>query len=264
MKTNLQGVRGAEASLQGVRGAEGVWDTFATLRQAKEAYLIDGKVEDELATMGILDPLRPTYEPEHTTIFSGVSEGEYFDGRMPTVVKRLSLDQLSHLYGLLQGWYAYVQGKYGIWKTRKSQTKEIKGVTEAFCRKGYRESGQSDENSRVLAKQDIRFIEANAEFEKASAILDILEAQMKTASKNLDLISREITLRGYDIQAGARHRGFNRSLRYAEDGPEQERGGGYAQAAPKASGAGPKGPKTPRGNSRGPVDPRRKGGAVQG
>jgi hypothetical protein len=65
------------------------------------------------------------------------------------------------------------------------------------------------EAARNMAEHDIRYVEDNAEYEKCCAVYALLEAQQKAASHNIDLVSREITIRGDKIRANTQYRGFN-------------------------------------------------------
>ena len=68
--------------------------------QALEEYTFANDVIIELENIGVGRDTRPRIVEDHADILSGLRAGDYFDGRLPTVIRKLSLDQLSALYSL--------------------------------------------------------------------------------------------------------------------------------------------------------------------
>lgn len=208
------------------RGALPEDKLLGTIEDAREHY--SGFKETAVEIMeqeGIPMPHRPKLTEDHTGIYKDIEIGEYFDGRMPMTTKSLSLTQISSLYGLFTNWYAYVFAKEKEWRARKSEALKLSKHIEAACRRlhAYDADGskRSDQMARTLAKLDLDFMEAERSLEIATATHDLIESQLKVANKNLAMISREITLRGLQIEGQAAHRGFNkrygRALQEAED-----------------------------------------------
>jgi len=230
---------------------DGKFDATCSIDDGRKIYDIADEALTAAAAIGVVVPDRPVYDEEHEELFQGVQAGMYFDGRVPTVVRRLTLDQLSNLYALLLAWYSYLAAQLGEWRIRKSQTKAIANNTEAYLRELYKGRGASDQGARDQAKHDHRFVEDLAAHERADAVFSLVEMASKTASKNLELVSREITVRGLQIEAN-KSRGFNRRLGNAARGDYDEppprgyrRGGvGDVEATDEAGGQG--------GNSEGP------------
>jgi hypothetical protein len=178
----------------------------------RRIYNINDIVKSEAENIGVTTVVRPQLDQVHTSIFPGTKEGHYFDGRMPTVMKRLSLDQLSHLHSLLQSWYSYLAHQQAMWKVRKAATKQILDNTEACLRGLYKSEGNSDQNARDMATHDMRYVEDNAELAKASAIATLIDAALRSAWHNIELVTQELITRGVQLKTTMSGRNFNRSF----------------------------------------------------
>ena len=213
------------ARVRGERGAIPADEMLGTIDEARETYSgFQEQATENAAQAGIPIPYRPRMLEEHGKMYSDIPVGEYFDGRMPAAVKTLSLNQISSLYTLFMNWYAYVSAQERVWRAKKSEANKLRSHIEAACRRLHStdEVGgkRSDQMARILAKLDVDFMEAERDLEIATATHDLIDAQLRVANKNLAMISREITLRGLQIEGQAAHRGFNtrygRSLRQAD------------------------------------------------
>lgn len=173
----------------------------------EEKYSFASKVVTEMQRIGITEPERPVFHSEHLTIFPGVENGQYFDGRMPLVVKGMSLQELGTLYHLFQCWYAYLMYQYSVWKVRTSEAERKRSVLTTLLQKKYGES-QSVEKAKTEAKADSRYVEVDAEFETAKAMSDVLDCQIKITSKSMSMISRTITIKEAEVEQNAQSRGF--------------------------------------------------------
>jgi hypothetical protein len=72
-------------------------------------YTFADRVKGRLGEIGIGEQSnRPKLEDAHKGIFVGLKPGDYFNGRMPVVIRKLTLDQLSALYSLFTSWYSYL------------------------------------------------------------------------------------------------------------------------------------------------------------
>ena len=65
-----------------------------------EVYTYADRVKHRLAELGLRPRPQPQLDEEHAGVFPGLRPGQYFDGRLPVVIRKLSLDQLSALYSL--------------------------------------------------------------------------------------------------------------------------------------------------------------------
>jgi hypothetical protein len=175
--------------------------------EANETYNYTERVEERLTALGITPRPRPKIEDGHKEIYPGMKNGEYFDGRMPTSLKDLELDDLSTLFTLFSNWYAYVRYQTSLCAARKSEAKRKQEFMKAFCRNFY--EGESEQAKRDKAKEDSRFIEADAFFEEISAMHEILDAQRSITARDIEIISRQITIRQLQIEANLKQRGFN-------------------------------------------------------
>jgi hypothetical protein len=208
------------------RGKGEFVDTTYGIEEAFERYDIADEVYRMLGDLGITNPDKPVLEEAHAKIY-GLNAGEHFDGRMPPLVGKLSLDQLSALYNLFQNWYAYISGQLGIWRTRRQEAKRKKEIAAVSARRRYTFDSDGAKNPeqviKDLAAQDQYFIDADSDFELASAMFNILEAHAKITSNNMKMISREVTIRGLEIENNARNRGFQgrtvRAFREEESPP---------------------------------------------
>ena len=225
--------------------------------EANEAYSYTERVEERLTNMGITPRPRPKIEPGHGNIFPSMKKGEYFDGRMPTSLKDLDLDDLSTLFTLFSNWYAYVRYQTSLCAVRKSEALRKKKFMEAFCRNFY--SGESTQVMRDKAKEDSRFVTADAFAEEIAALHEVLDAQRSITARDIEIISRQITIRQLQLESNLKHRGFNsranRAARHAVDTPDapgaeafegEKRGNGVPDKAKSKGGISGKGPRLPR------------------
>lgn len=206
-------------------------ETFAVgLEEGEEMYTFADGVVQELEKKGFGLIARPVIEKEHTSIFPGLNEGDYFDGRMPTILKKLSLDQVSMLYSLFNGWHAYIISELNIIQIEYSEATQKQELLWAMVRVRHKKHGRkvgvtiSDQLASDLTRGDTRYIEANAKLLQVKALKSSVEKLIKVVETNLKLISREITVRG--VQAQTEQRGANfssrvRSARYANQSVEQ-------------------------------------------
>ena len=168
-----------------------------TLEQCNEKYSFYTKVMQRLNEIGIPARQRPFVSPEHVAIFHDVTAGTAFDGRLPTVIRKLDLDQLSDLHALFSSWFAYVSYQERLADAQKTEANHKKIVTGAKLRDMYLIDGngekRSDEVIADLARADIRFIEADSFFAEMDALHSCLESAVRIASEDLKTISRELT-----------------------------------------------------------------------
>jgi len=75
-------------------------DFEASENDGIEAYTYAEKVKNRASMLGIGNYTRPKLAEDHESIYPGEKEGNYFEGKLPTVIRKLDLDQLSALYSL--------------------------------------------------------------------------------------------------------------------------------------------------------------------
>ena len=164
-----------------------------------EAYTTADRVKTRLSQLGIGNYERPRLEVDHEGIFHGLRSGEYFDGRLPTVIRRLSLDQLSALYSLYTNWYGYITTQYMLIAVERSEAirkKEfILNHLKNYFRRAGGDRGKMPETAITdAAKTDKRYITASATYEELNALYDCVEAMRKVADQDMKVISREVTI----------------------------------------------------------------------
>lgn len=175
----------------------------ADIPEGEKAYSYSDTVRARLAETGVTPTSRPMIEEEHVSIFSGpyaMDAGEPFDGRLPTVIRKLSLDQLSDLHVLFNAWFAYVSYQEKFTDMQKSEAERRKEFVEAKLKILYTNTPdphtkkkRTDPQVRDSTRTDRRFLEVNAFFHQMKALHGCLEAAVKTAAEDLKTISREVT-----------------------------------------------------------------------
>jgi len=165
---------------------------------AIEKYTFADDVIDELEAIGVGRNERPRITEDHAPILTGLSAGDYFDGRLPTVIRKLSLDQLSALYSLFSNWYGYLMFQSRKVATQRSEAKTQKELMYAMIRQQKRvddDGNKRDASSMTNAtNSDARFVEANAKYVGLDSLYDGLDAMVKIASQDMKVISREVTI----------------------------------------------------------------------
>lgn len=160
--------------------------------------------------------------PRVTSFQEGLTDlkaGQYFDGRLPPVLIRLSLDQLSSLYTLFSNWYAYVMSLLKTVAIERSEAKRQREFLWAMIRQQYKfdverldTSGNPKKRNTQemgdMAKLDVRFINADSLYEQQNMLYQYLEAMAMVAEQDMKMISREITIQQIKIEAEYNRRGL--------------------------------------------------------
>jgi len=186
---------------------------------AMQHYSYCDSVAKELDDLGFAARPRPRIEIDHESIYSNLKAGDYFDGRLPTVIRKLNLDQLSALYSLFSNWYGYVSYQFTMEGARRSEALRKKEFTWSMVREMKRidpDTGKkrTEQQMSDSARNDIRFVEANANYERLNALHTVMEAVVLIAEQDLKTISREVTIKQTEIESqklrvgGARHIDF--------------------------------------------------------
>jgi hypothetical protein len=166
-----------------------------------KAYTFAQNVTDRLSSLGLgANPQRPRLEKEHEGIFPGLLAGQYFDGRLPTVIRRLSLDQVSALYSLYTNWYRYL-----VVVTRKVATERSEAIRQkefiwshirSVRKRPDPSTGKkiTDQTASDETRGDIRFVLLSAKYEEVNSLFEILAAMCEVAEQDMKVISREVTI----------------------------------------------------------------------
>jgi hypothetical protein len=148
---------------------------------------------------------RPTLEEEHRGIFPGLMPGDYFTGQLPTVIRRLSLDQLSALYSLFGGWYRYLAYQTNLIAAERSEALRQKEFLWARIRQQFRVDSDGKKNSAQtqsdLARKDYRYVKASAHYEELNSLYSCMLAALEVAHQDMKVISREVTIHQAKLEA---------------------------------------------------------------
>ena len=183
--------------------------------EAMEMYTYADRVVSRMEELGVGDAPRPRLEEEHGGIFSGLKPGQYFNGGLPTVIRKLSLDQISSLLSLFTNWYTYVLQQTMKVETELSEAKKQKDLMWAMVRTRIKDSataqGRTISDARVsdLAKIDQRFVKADARHAELDALYKCMSAMLKSAGHNLKTVSRDVTVRQVIVESESVHRGLS-------------------------------------------------------
>jgi hypothetical protein len=183
------------------------------------AYTFADRVKKRVADLGIGNYLRPRLDKDHEGLFPGLKKGDYFDGRLPTVIRKLSLDQLSALYSLFSNWYGYVATQFMVIATERSEAMRQRDFLLTHLRNYYRvpdESGKKPPETSITdaAKQDKRYVLANARAEELDCLYNQIAIGRGIASQDMRVISREVTIQQEKFQKELMLKGFgNRGKR---------------------------------------------------
>jgi len=179
-------------------------------------YTYADRVKARLAELGMVAPERPVLEEEHQSIFAGLSGGEYFDGRLPTVIRKLDLDQLSALNTLFSAWFAYVIAQTDLVASERSEAKRKKEFMWSHLRKQYKldEDGKkrSDQQCSDETRNDYRFIKADAEYEELNVLYNCMLSVCKIAEKDMAVVSREVTINQVKMENDQRGRNYGKRV----------------------------------------------------
>lgn len=169
-----------------------------------ETYTFAGKVMDRLRALGVERTDRPQISADHAGVIPGLRSGDYFDGRLPTVIRRLTLDQLSALYSLFSNWFAYIQYQCNAVAAERSEALRQKEFLWSMVRQQKRvdpETGKkrTDQTMSDLARADSRFVTACARYEELNMLWQCLQGLVTVAEQDMKVISREVTIQQHKL-----------------------------------------------------------------
>lgn len=198
------------------------------------AYTFADKVKKRIADLGIGNYTRPKLEKDHEGVVLHLKRGDYFDGRLPTVIRKLTLDQLSALYSLYTNWFGYITTQFMLIAAERSEATRQRDFILNHLKNHYRlpdEEGKKMVETAVAdaAKTDKRYVLANARYEELNALYNMLEAMKDVANQDMKVISREVTIQQEKMHKelllqgfGNRGRAFNEALGGDSYGGETE------------------------------------------
>lgn len=181
----------------------------------KEQYTYAPRAIEQMHKLRLTGRLMPKYSEIHESIFEDIESGQYFDGRLPIVLKKLSMDQLSALLSLFSNWYGYLIQQLGIVAAERSEAKRQKETAWSMVRMSHHKMAKrhkvtlSDQKASDLTRYDSRYVSYCARFEELDVLYKMLQGVLRTAGSDQEVISREITIRDIQIESEARARGIN-------------------------------------------------------
>lgn len=184
-----------------------------TLDEGEQYYNFKSNVMEKIRALGISEPPRPKIEKVHEPIFPGKKAGDYFDGRLPTVIRRLSIDQLSFLHSLFTNWFAYVSFQAEVVAVEKSEARRKKDFTQAWLRDIHKYDSKTMEKRTAQeaadsAKYDERYVKADAHMGELDAVDKVMQAVVSMAEQDLKTISREITIQQVKLESDSSKRSY--------------------------------------------------------
>lgn len=163
------------------------------------AYTFADKVKKRVADLGVGNYQRPRLEKDHEAVILHLKKGQFFDGRLPTVIRKLTLDQLSALYSLYSNWFGYITTQFMLIAAERSEATRQRDFLLNHLKNYYRAT--DDEGKKLpetaitdAAKTDKRYVLANARYEELTAVYNMLEAMREVANQDMRVISREVTI----------------------------------------------------------------------
>ncbi len=192
-------------------------DFEASENDGIEAYTFAETVKNRASMLGIGNYVRPKLEEDHESIYPGERAGNYFEGRLPTVIRKLDLDQLSALYSLFSNWYGYLTTQTMLVAAERSEALRQKEFLKRHLKNHYRAAVNPETDRKFpetalldIAEADKRFIKVNAEYEQKNALYEILDAMRKVADQDMKVISREVTMQSDKFRKELLLQGFGK------------------------------------------------------
>lgn len=188
------------------------------------SYTFADRVKKRVADLGVGNYERPKLQPDHEGVILHLKRGQFFDGRLPTVIRKLTLDQLSALYSLYSNWFGYITTQFMLISAERSEAIRQRDFMLTHLRNYYRQPDSAGKKMPETAlsdaaKSDKRYVLANARYEELNAVYDMLGAMREVANQDMRVISREVTIQQEKIHKelmlqgfGNRGRSFDQAL----------------------------------------------------
>lgn len=162
--------------------------------EGEEAYKVAQSAYDEMVSRGIYLPERPEFEP-------GQFVHEDGSPRMPQNIQELGDMEIGELYNIVETYYSYVTGQFAHVSNQYAEAQEVFKFIAAKVRLG-KEGKQQDKTDRQIA--DRRYVLANAKALELKCLYNLLAKVKDKLEKDMQMISRNITLREQRIKTGGR------------------------------------------------------------
>lgn len=161
------------------------------------------RAEEDLIHIGLPLPTRPS-----------ARDGELLDlPQMPEDLSELSPQELGDMLATFSRWFEYATSQYKLARGRRNGCEKKRGYAWSHIRQ--KKSGTvSDKDD--LTRVDIRYMNVDADFEFSDAKLGLLEGIVRGLERDIDTISRAITV--MDQRLGVEGRGAAASKRRRYDG----------------------------------------------
>lgn len=183
-------------------------------KYATQKYTFYPRVKERLDEMGMSSMDKPVLDETHEGIFTGLKPGQYYDGRLPTVIRSLSLDQMRALLSIVTNWYTYILQQASLVSAELSEAKRQREFMWSMIRTRMkdqaRRAGVKVPDVRItdLAMLDQRFIDVDARLAEIDTLDNCVQAMLRSAGHNLKTVSRDITVIQIKIESEARGRGL--------------------------------------------------------
>lgn len=186
------------------------------------SYTFADKVKKRVADLGVGNYERPKLEKDHEGVIPHLRRGQFFDGRLPTVIRKLTLDQLSALYSLYSNWFGYITTQFMLIAADRSEATRQRDFMLNHLKNYYRSA--DDEGKKLpetaitdAAKTDKRYVLASAKYEELTAVYNMLEAMREVANQDMKVISREVTIQQEKLHKELLMQGFgNRGRNFTD------------------------------------------------
>ena len=196
-----------------------------------QSYTFSDRVKSKMQELGLTGYAeRPILTEEHDGIFPDLEAGDYFNGRLPVVVRRLSLDQISALLTLVTRWFAYLTFQKNMIAAERSEASKKKEFVWSHVRKQYRyywdENGKrgkrTDQQMSDEARCDYRFIKANSQYTELNTLYDAMLDTMEVAKRDMEMVSREVTIVQTKMEAEYMASGMGRPWKGGRGAPADD------------------------------------------
>jgi hypothetical protein len=181
------------------------------------SYTFSDRIKQRMRDLGLTGYAdRPRLADAHSGIFPDLDAGDYFNGRLPVVVRRLSLDQVSALYTLYTAWFAYLTFQTNMIAAERSEAFTQKEFVWSHVRKQYKYytdvddkiKKRTDQQMSDEARCDYRFVKANSRYTELNTLYKSMLDTMEVAKKDMEMVSREVTIVQTKLEAEAQAAGM--------------------------------------------------------
>lgn len=128
-------------------------------------------------------------------------DGKYFDGRLPTNVNDLNINELGDLYGMMDKYANWLTGFTTVAKAEVTNAGEKLSLAKARIRKSKKGSKEERDDETIC---DSRYVEINAAWLEASEYHALLAGLLEAAARDLRVISRLVETKKVEFEQGRR------------------------------------------------------------